>query len=36
MTLTSFADDSSKIFDDPYLALIRYDRVIKESKTMRV
>ena len=36
MTLTSFADDSSKIFDDPYLALIRYDRVIKESKTMHV
>lgn len=36
MTLSSFADDSAVIFDDPHLALIRYDRLLKEAKATRM
>ncbi|WP_044973548.1 hypothetical protein [Ruminococcus sp. HUN007] len=36
MTLSSFADDSAVIFDDPHLALIRYDRLLKEARAARM
>ena len=36
MTLSSFADDSAVIFDEPHLALIRYDRLLKEAKATRM
>ena len=36
MTLSSFADDSAVIFDEPHLSLIRYDRLLKEAKATRM
>jgi hypothetical protein len=36
MTLSSFADDSAVIFDDPHVSLVRYDRLLKEAKATRM
>lgn len=36
MTLSSFADDSAVIFDEPHLSLIRYDRLLKEAQVTRM
>jgi len=36
MSLNSFADDSSVLFDDPHISLIRYDRLLKEAQTTRM
>jgi len=36
MSLSSFADDSSVLFDDPHISLIRYDRLLKEAKATRM
>lgn len=34
--LSSFADSSALLFDDPYTSIIRYDRIMKEIKMPRI
>ena len=36
MSLDSFADDSSVLFDNPHIKLIRYDRMLKEATATRM
>lgn len=36
MTIKSFADDSSLIYDEPHMSIIRYDRLMKEAQSTRM